>query len=434
MQWKPAPFGDAEGLNQQRERTKAAYSQLRFSVDTLRYPIDGNVGVRVVRTNMAATGYLLYQQQDISKITGGGVPVFANLSDKRDFDNSYTNVLPSLNVRMKVNEGLQFRGAYSKGMTRPDFYQLQTYTTLSEDIKTTTNETTKVTTVDSIAFNGYGRGNPNLKPTTSTNFDLTAEYYFGHGGSLTLALFNKRIKDIIIGQTAIYTMNDLTGKPYDFNVTGPTNGASGRANGAEIAYQQYFDKLPGLWSGFGISANYTYLDSRLNLNAPPNLAWCTPKGTPAANQARDLAGCDTDGHVLGALPMTNLSKNAYNLALLYDKGPVSARLAYSWRSKYLQAVNAYGTNGGEGIDGNPASPTFGQHDSVSYALPTYGGAYGQLDAGFHYKFSDNLNVSVEASNLTNSIYRQYMQQRIGLMERGAFYTGRSYSVRMGYSF
>jgi TonB-dependent receptor len=434
VQWTPAPFGDAAGLNEQRERTKAAYAQLRFSVDTLPYPVDGNVGVRVVRTNMAATGYLLYKQQDISKLTGAVVPAFADLSDKRDFDNTYTNVLPSLNVRMKVNEGLQFRGAYSKGMTRPDFYQLQAYTTLSEDIKSHTNDTTKVTTVDSIAFNGNGTGNPNLRPTRSDNFDLTAEYYFGHGGSLTLAVFNKRMKDIIIGQTAIYTMNDLTGKPYNFNVTGPTNGASGRASGMELAYQQYFDRLPGLWSGFGISANYTYLDSRLNLNAPPNLAWCTPKGTPDANAARDLAGCDTDGHVLGGLPMTNLSKNAYNLALLYDKGPVSARLAYSWRSKYLQAVNAYGTNGNDGIDANPASPTFGQSGSVSYALPTYGGAYGQLDAGFHYKFSDNLNVSVEASNLTNAIYRQYMQQRIGLMERGAFYTGRSYSVRMGYSF
>ena len=434
MNWKPAPFGDAEGLNQQRERTKAAYSQLRFSVDTLRFPIDGNVGVRAVRTNMAATGYLLYTQPDISKISGGGVPAFAPLSAKRDFDNTYTNVLPSLNLRMKVNDGLQFRAAYSKGMTRPDFYQLQTYTTLSEDIKATTNTTTNVTTLDSIAFSGSGRGNPNLKPTKSDNLDFTAEYYFGHGGSLTLAVFNKRLKDIIIGQTAIYTMNDLTGKPYDFNVTGPTNGASGRASGAELAYQQYFDKLPGLWSGIGISANYTYLDSRLNLNAPPHLAWCTPKDTPAANMARDLAGCDTDGRVLGGLPMTNLSKNAYNLALLYDKGPVSARLAYSWRSKYLQAVNAYGTNGGEGIDANPDSPNKGQGYSVNYALPTYGGAYGQLDAGFQYKFNDNLNLSVEASNLTNSIYRQYMQQHIGLMERGAFYTGRSYSVRMGYSF
>ncbi|MCS0584031.1 TonB-dependent receptor [Massilia pinisoli] len=434
LSWAPAPFGDAEGLNQQRERTKAAYSQLRFNVDTLRYPIDGSVGVRVVRTNMAATGYLLYKQQDISKITGGTVPAFADLSDKRDFDNSYTNVLPSLNVRMKVNDGLQFRGAYSKGMTRPDFYQLQAYTTLTEDIKTSTNTATNVTTLQSITFNGSGRGNPSLKPTTADNLDFTAEYYFGHGGSLTLAVFNKRIKDIVIGQTSIYTMKDLTGTPYNFNVTGPTNGAKGRANGAEIAYQQYFDKLPGLWSGFGISANYTYLDSRLNLNAPPGVAWCTPKDTPLANTARDLAGCDTDGRILGGLPMTNLSKNAYNLAVLYDKGPVSARLAYSWRSKYLQAVNAYGTNGGEGIDANPDSPNFGKGYSVNYALPTYGGAYGELDGSFQYEITPNLKLSVEASNLTNAIYRQYMQQHIGLMERGAFYTGRSYSVRMGYSF
>jgi TonB-dependent receptor len=380
---------------------------------------------------MAATGYLLYKQQDISKISGGAVPAFADLSDKRDFDNSYTNVLPSLNVRMKVNEGLQFRGAYSKGMTRPDFYQLQTYTTLSEDIKTTTNDTTKVTTVDSIAFNGNGRGNPNLRPTTSTNFDLTAEYYFGHGGSLTLALFNKRIKDIIIGQTAIYTMNDLTGKPYDFNVTGPTNGASGRANGAEIAYQQYFDKLPGLWSGFGISANYTYLDSRLNLNAPPNLAWCTPKGTPAANQARDLAGCDTDGHVLGALPMTNLSKNAYNLALLYDKGKVSARLAWAWRSKALQNVNVNGTNG---TDGRRVDPATGTTQTVAWALPTWSDSYGQLDGSFFYNINEQVSLGVEAQNLTNSKYRQLMQQSIGMMTRAVFVSGRRYTASLRYSF
>jgi TonB-dependent receptor len=430
--WTPAPFGDAQGLNQQRERTKAAYAQLRFGFDTLGYPVDGNMGVRVVRTNMAATGYLLFTPPDIAKFPS--VPQIAALSKQRDFDNSYTNVLPSLNVRMKTSEELQFRAAYSKGMTRPDFYQLQTYTTLNQGIKSHDDPVTKQPVLDAVTYGGNGRGNPMLKPTRSDNFDVTAEYYFGHGGSLTLALFNKRLKDIVIGQTANYTLNDTNGNAHIFPVVGPINGANGRANGAEIAYQQYFDKLPGLLSGFGVSANYTYLDSRLSLNAPPRLAWCTPKDTTDANLARDLAGCDTDGHILGGLPMQGLSKNAYNLALLYDKGPVSARLAYSWRSKYLQAVNAYGTNGGEGIDQNPDSPNRGKAYSVNYALPTWGGAYGQLDAGFHYKFTDNLNVSVEASNLTNAIYRQYMQQRIGMMERGAFYTGRSYSVRMGYSF
>jgi len=437
--WTPATYGGPTGTNSQQERTQAAYTQLRFNLDKWRYPIDGNVGLRVVRTDMSAQGYLLYDAKD-SVFPESQVPKIPSYAGKREFDNKYTNVLPSLNLRMKVSDELQFRGAYSKGMTRPDFYQLQTYTTLQENVQQHTlvtpnpdGTTTSTPVFEGVTFTGNGVGNPMLKPTRSDNFDVTAEYYFGKGNSLTLAVFNKRLKDIIIGRTSITTLNDVNGQPHDFQVTGPVNGATGRVSGFELGYQQYFDKLPGLLSGFGLSANYTYLDSRLNLN-PPNVAWCTPSGTTIANQARDLAGCDTNGHVLGGLPLAGLSKNAYNLALLYDKDKVSARLAYSWRSKYLQAVNTYGTNGGDGIDANPDSSTFGKKGSVSYALPTWGGAYGQLDGSFQYKFSDNLTVSVEASNLTNAIYRQYMQQGIGMMERGAFYTGRSYSVRMGYSF
>jgi outer membrane receptor protein involved in Fe transport len=182
-----------------------------------------------------------------------------------------------------------------------------------------------------------------------------------------------------------------------------------------------------------VSGNYTFINSKLDMNAPTSL-WCTPKDTLEANLARDLSGCDTDGHTLGGVPMTGMSKNAYNLALLYDQGPWSARLAYAWRSKYLQAVNAYGTNGGDGIDQNPASPNKGNGYSVNYALPTWGGAYGQLDMGVQYKVTDNLTVAFNASNLTNSIYHQYMQQQIGLKEHFAFFTGRSYYLQGRYSF
>ncbi|MCS0584343.1 TonB-dependent receptor [Massilia pinisoli] len=431
--WEYAKFGDPESLNQQHEKTKAAYAQLRFGFDDLRYPVDGNVGVRVVRTDMSAAGYLLFSPPDSSKVPG--VPSIAPLSNRTSFEHKYTNVLPSLNLRMKASDGLQFRAAFSKGMTRPDFWQMQTYTTLSQNVHTHTDNATNATVLDSIDYTGTAVGNPMLKPTRSNNIDLTAEYYFGHGGQVTLALFNKRLSDIIIGKTSVVTLNDSTGQPHDFAVTSPVNGATGRASGAEIGYSQYFDKLPGLWSGFGVSANYTYIDSRQDLGKPLAQVWCTPQDTNAFI-ARDLSGCDTDGRLLnvGSVPLTGLSKNAFNVALLYDKGPVSARLAYGWRSKYLQAVNAYGTNGGDGIDANPASPRFGQPYSVQYALPTWGGAYGQLDASLQYKFTDNLNLSVQATNLTNALYKQYMQQGIGLMERGAFYTGRRYSVRLGYSF
>jgi TonB-dependent receptor len=430
--WAPAKFGDDKGLNVQNERTKAAFAQLRFGSDSLLpYPVDGNVGVRLVRTNMSADGYTLFTPPSNPM---PGVPIIPEQSAKQTFDNSYTNTLPSLNLRLKPSSELQFRAAFSKGMTRPDFYQMQAYTTLSQDVKTHQDPVSNQPILDSISYSGSARGNPNLRPVLSNNFDLTGEYYFGRSSSFTVALFNKRLKDVIIGQTSTYTLQDTAGQPHDFMITSQVNGARGRATGMEIGYQQYFDKLPGLLSGFGVSGNYTYIDSRMTLGSPITRSWCTPEETLDANLARDLAGCDTDGHVLGGLPMVGMSKNAYNLALLYDRGPLSARLAYTWRGKYLQAANAYGTASNDGIDRNPDSPNFGQAYSVNYALPTWGGAYGQLDMGIHYKVTDNFSVAFEGQNLTNALYKQYMQQGIGLKDRSAFFTGRRFTLQARYSF
>jgi outer membrane receptor protein involved in Fe transport len=134
--------------------------------------------------------------------------------------------------------------------------------------------------------------------------------------------------------------------------------------------------------------------------------------------------------------MVGMSRNAYNLALLYDRGPISARLAYTWRSTYLQAAHAFGTNDdfGSGIDHNPASPTYLQPYSVNFSLPTWGGSYGQLDMGVQYKATDNLTIAFEGTNLTDALYKQYMQQGIGMKEHSTFYTGRRYTVQMRYSF
>ncbi len=431
----PPKFGDGRGENEQHERTKSAFAQLRFSFDNqLRYPVDGNVGVRFVRTDMSATGYTLFTPPADALKFGGGVPDIPEYSKKSTFTNAYTNVLPSLNLRMKPSEELQFRFAVSKGMTRPNFYSLQAYTTLDMKLKTHEDPVTKLQVLDSIEYGGSARGNTMLKPVTSNNVDMTAEWYFAKSSSLTLSVFNKRLKDIIIGKTTYYTLMDKAGQPHDFFITAPVNGAKGRSSGFEIGYQQYFDKLPGALSGLGVSGNYTYIDSSSDLGAPGGSKWCTPKDTLAANLNRDLAGCDTDGRLFGDLPMEGMSKNAYNLALLYDKGGWSGRIAYSWRSKYLQATNAYGTNGNNGIDQNPDSPNFNQNYSVNFALPTWGGSYGQVDMGIQYKFNEHLAANFEVANLTDTLYRQYMQQGIGLKERSSSYIGRRFVAQMRYSF
>ena len=96
-------------------------------------------------------------------------------------------------------------------------------------------------------------------------------------------------------------------------------------------------------------------------------------------------------------------------------------------------MNVNGTNGGDGTDTNPASPTFGQHN-VAWALPTWSDSYGQLDGSIFYNISENLSLGVEAQNLTNAKYRQLMQQSIGMMTRAVFVSGRRYTASLRYSF
>ena len=434
--WSPPPFGDKQGRNEQRERTQAAYAQLRFGFDRLKYPIDGNMGVRVVRTNPESTGAIHFDPPPKPLIPG--VPDIPASSEQQTFENRYTKVLPSLNLRMKAGEQWQFRLGLSRAMSRPDFYQLQAYGTLRMDIRSHTpppvDGVVQPLVLDSVSYNGELRGNTKLMPVMANNIDVTAEYYAGAGKSVTLGLFTKRLKGLVIGQTDIYQLRDVQGSSHDFMVRGPVNGMDARVSGAELGFRTYFDKLPGAWSGLGMSGNFTYIDSSTRYRHPVAGAWCTPKDSPAANILRDQQGCDTDGRVFGNMPLQGMSKTAYNLALLYDKGPLSMRLAYSWRDKYLQSTNTYGTAGGEGIDRNPDSPTRGSSYSVNYGLPTWGGAYGQLDLGFQYQLTDKLRLDAQVGNLSNQVYKQYMQQGIGMKLRGAFRTGRSFSAQLNYAF
>lgn len=413
--------------NTQEERTQAVYGQLRFGFDDLPFPVDGNIGLRVVHTKSRANGYVRFDAPVLQpNQQGQGLPEFDDLARPQSFSNSYTHALPSLNLRMKASDQLQFRFAFAKAISRPDFGQLQAYTTYSQTISDNPLRS---------SLTGTARGNPMLKPVRANSIDLTAEYYPSRSTSFTLALFNKQLDDIVIGQTTNHQVVDRSGQTQNFQVTSPVNGAKGHARGIEVGLQKYFDMLPGWMSGFGVQANYTYIHSRQSLYSPVTGQWCTPEGTLNAQFIRDLNGCDTNGRAFGGnLPITGLSKNAYNLALLYDHGPISARLAYSWRSKYLQAVSAYGTNGDNGRDYNPDSPTYGQAWAVNYALPTWGGSYGQLDMGVQYKFNDNLTVAFEGQNLNNAIYTQYMQQSIGMMQREAFSTGRRYVLQMRYAY
>jgi TonB-dependent receptor len=445
--WKAAGFAnDPAAVNRQAEKTRAFYTQLRFGWDQLQYPIDGNVGLRYVKTTSESAGYTVFAPNLPTFPAGANVtgtdriPNIAAFAAPQAFEQSYHNFLPSLNLRLKASDKLQFRFAIAKSMSRPDFNQLQAYTTLSESIRQTTtpgvNGGPQTVTIDGVGLTGTGTGNPTLRPTTATSEDLTAEWYFAKAGSLTFAAFNKSLKDIVVNQMYNYDVKDKAGANHSFLVTGPANGAHGYARGFEIAYQQYYDFVPDWLRGIGTQASITVVNSKRQLNKSVYSAWCTG-GEGADNLNLAINGCDTNMQSFGDLPLQGLSKKTINFAVMYERGPIQTRLAYNWRSRFLLGVNNYGTRGTDAIDLNPNSPTFNRVTTTNdqaYGLPLWQEAYGQLDGSIFYQVTPKFRIGLEAQNLTNSMVKQTMQQHVGMLGHAWFVTGPRYTVQASYDF
>ncbi|OAX66404.1 TonB-dependent receptor [Xanthomonas translucens pv. arrhenatheri] len=349
--WAPDQY-QLQDTNRQFERTQAAYAVLYFgNDDALGVPVDGNVGVRIVQTKTEANGY--GQFPDLSGSTGS-----AELKDQytgqffpNNAQGSYTNVLPSFNMRFKFSDALQWRIAASKAMARPDYIQLQPYLLLAA----TTKDNGTVSEWTGTA------GNPNLKPMKANQYDTALEWYFDTSDMMYLTLFYKDVKDYFSNQTLTEVYD---GRPW--LVTRPYNMAKGRIRGFEYGYTQFFDSWPGWLSGFGVNANFTFVDS-----------------SGGVNSATDPFTKTTVTGV--SLPLEGLSRRSYNLAGIYEKGPLSVRLAYNWRSRYLLTAS-----------------------DVSTKLPTWSDDYGQLDASVFYRFTPHLQLGVQANNLTNTVTKVLM--------------------------
>ena len=253
----------------------------------------------------------------------------------------------------------------------------------------------------------------------STNFDISAEWYYADASYVALGYFKKDVVDFI-GSSAPQTIqdsgfhtpvngprwqaavaavgNDLvainqyitanypessdaaTGFVYaldedpilPFEVTRPINNEEVAIDGIEFTVQHTFGE-----SGFGFQANATKVDSDTKYD---NLS-----------KASQFA-------------IYGLSDSA-NFIGFYDKDGLQVRIAYNWRDDFL---NSGGGN------------------------PRYTEAYGQLDASVSYDFTDNLTLSMEALNLTDEHYRTYGRHKD--MTFNYIETGARYNVGVRYSF
>ncbi|HEX8667449.1 MAG TPA: TonB-dependent receptor [Allosphingosinicella sp.] len=398
------------------EDTRALYAMLRFGGPNARIGglgISGNIGLRYVETRNASRGFLRYPTVTgdpdncpaVPLVPGGltgtgepqspppGAPPVAPFpsycylsaedlafasggGDESVAKATHHHFLPSFNLRVDLSEKWLVRFAASKAMSRPDIGLMKNFTAIGQSlpqgadlsdprwVKNGSGDIVGVT-----PFYSANAFNPFLKPTTAWQFDLTVENYFANVGSFTAALFYKKFSNYI--QYGTFDL-EITrgGVTRDVQVRGPANGQGAEIRGFEVAYQRYFDFLPAPLDGLGVQANYTFVDNK----GVPNSALSSVGGT---------GGQTTNaGNAFSALnpgTLEGLSKHSFNLVGMYEKGPIAARLAYNWRSKYL--VTAV--------------------DCCVY-LPVWQTSAGFLDGSVRFKVNDNIELSLQGSNLLNT--------------------------------
>lgn len=309
---------------------------------------------------------------DLSDAEEARARAFADGSQQvRELKNDYDMFLPSFNAKLQLDDNKLVRFAYSKSISRPDVGLLRPSYTItpstSDDPRTLETESPR----GGSGFYGFQAtaGNPFLEPVSADNFDLSFEWYFAEVGSLTLSGFYKEIENIIVtGQSEGAVENN--GETFDVFITNaPTNSEqTGKVQGFEVAYQQFYDFLPAPFDGFGIQATYTYIDS----DGVQSSGVSPTSSTPVASAALiDLS----------EFPLQGLSKHNYNIAGIYEKGPISTRLVYNWRDEYLVTPR----------------------DAITPFYPIFQNATGQLDGSFFYTVNDNLKIGVQGANLLNDV-------------------------------
>ena len=256
---------------------------------------------------------------------------------------SYARFLPTLNLTYDVTDEFKIRAAATETYGRPEYAQLA--------------QNSAASATGNIASETIS--NPNLKPRTSDNFDVSAEWYWAPGAIASVAVFNKQVQNEIETVTSIISNAQNVpncASPCTLTLTTSENVGSAVIQGVELnAADVKFDFLPDFLSDFGGAANVSFVtfDS-------PNLPM--------------------SGGVLRKLPqLLYSSKTVENFTLLYSHGPFSGEVTYNYTSKMPISFNT----------GNAVNDQWWRGIST-------------VDAQVKYQVTDYLSLRVQGKNIFDS--------------------------------
>lgn len=297
--------------------------------------------------------------------------------------NNYIDYLPSLHLVYQFRPDLQIRGAWSNTIGRPDYDELSAF----QDIEFEEAE-------PDVWEASIEEGNPDLEPFRAMNFDVSAEYYWGTGGLVSLGVFYKQISDPIyqyefvdrdvFGRDIGYGIDGIPGFDDRFfeevNISSLQNADEGTIQGVEISFMRIFDFMPGFLSRFGIASNVALMESKV---------------TVPGREEEDL-------------PFFDQSDLVYNLVPYYQYSGLELRFAMNYQSGYL-----YGVGDEAFLD---------EYDDERFTI----------DLTASYQLLDGqIRLNAYARNLTNEAERSYQ----GLRHRtsGHTLTGRTFEFGITYT-
>ncbi len=352
------------------EEVTSAYVQGNFETGDFR----GNIGLRWVSTSTDAEASRYTGRNFNAERRGAIRPAIT--------ENDYTDILPSFNLAYEGIEDVVLRFAAAEVMARPNYVSIAPI------------ETRNCGSRGCTAF----EGNPDLEPYRSTQFDLSAEWYFNDSSVLAFTWFTKDVDSYIdlesFTDNRLYWTLDGDGNEVEtnpmFTIERPINGEGLTLDGFEINYQQ------DIAYGFGVTANYTSSEADVNP---------TEALTEAGREAVFF------GH----------SEDTWNATVYYEGYGLAARLSYTFRSEYasnhLAGANLQSnaqTIGAVAAEANE----LGIGPGVSRGLIGYKGDYGSLDFNSSYHVTDDIQVLFQVLNMTDEEIEWYASRENHTADEG----------------
>jgi len=354
------------------ERIYAGYLQNVISFGKLRLQTG-------VRFDAADTGFLANTIVTSDPADPTVTPTNPRITPNRQ-NSGYINALPSVQAQYQLGKNTNLRGNYSQGIARPNIGDLVPTTIVDPNAQPSPGVVTQ--------------GNPNLKPTKANNYDILIEHFFQPLGILQAGYFYKQLSDPIYATASTIP----AGQPNaGLRLLQSINGPKAHIQGIEVSWEQRFSFLPGLLSGFGVSANYSYTQSGVTF--PTTF----------------------DGGRIDNAPLARQAPNTWNAGFTYDKARFSMRFSASHNDANIQFYNYSHVDAA--TDKDPILGLKGPGGDVYFYAHT------QFDIQGSYRIRKGLRFEASGLNLSNEVFGFYQGSGIYPIQREFYKPTVSFGMR-----